>query len=115
MTGDPALIGEEGLSDEDALARAFEAQRPRLLRLGYATTGSLAEAEDCVQEAWLRLHRAADRETIRDLGGWLTTTVSRLALDSLGSARARRERQTELPGQAHRGRGPARLARACPG
>jgi len=83
--------------DADALAREFEAQRPRLLRLAYATTGSVAEAEDCVQEAWLRLQRtvdreAGDRETIRDLGGWLTTTVSRLALDALGSARARRER-----------------------
>jgi len=78
--------------DDGELARAFEAQRPRLLRLGYATTGSLAEAEDCVQEAWLRLQRAAGREEIRDLPAWLTTTVSRLALDALGSAQARRER-----------------------
>jgi RNA polymerase sigma-70 factor, ECF subfamily len=77
-----------------ALAREFEAQRPRLLRLAYASTGSLAEAEDCVQEAWLRLQAAAEREPIRDLGPWLTTTVSRLALDALGSARARRERYT---------------------
>ena len=76
---------------EAALAREFEAHRPRLLRLAYASTGSLAEAEDCVQEAWLRLQRAAGREAIRDLGAWLTTTVSRLALDALGSARARRE------------------------
>jgi len=60
--------------------------------VAYATTGSVAEAEDCVQEAWLRLQRAADRDTIRDLGAWLTTTVSRLALDALGSAKARRER-----------------------
>jgi RNA polymerase sigma-70 factor (ECF subfamily) len=88
------MSSDAELSDEAALARAFEAQRPRLLRLAYATTGSLAEAEDCVQEAWLRLDRAADREAIRDLGAWLTTTVSRIALDSLGSARARRERQT---------------------
>lgn len=80
------------MSDDTALAREFEAQRPRLLRLAYASTGSLAEAEDCVQEAWLRLQRAAGRDTIRDLSGWLTTTVSRLALDALGSARARRER-----------------------
>jgi len=77
---------------DDALAAAFEEQRPRLLRLAYASTGSVAEAEDCVQEAWLRLQRAADRDTIRDLGAWLTTTVSRLALDALGSAKARRER-----------------------
>jgi RNA polymerase sigma-70 factor, ECF subfamily len=77
---------------DDALTRAFEAQRPRLVRLAYATTGSVAEAEDCVQEAWLRLRRAEDRTEIRDLPAWLTTTVSRLALDALTSARARRER-----------------------
>jgi len=74
------------------LAREFEAQRGRLVRLAYASTGSLSEAEDCVQEAWLRLQRAADRDSIKDLGAWLTTTVSRLALDALGSAKARRER-----------------------
>jgi RNA polymerase sigma-70 factor (ECF subfamily) len=76
---------------DDELTRAFEAQRPRLVRVAYATTGSLAEAEDCVQEAWLRLRRAAERTEIRDLGAWLTTTVSRIALDTLTSARARRE------------------------
>jgi RNA polymerase sigma-70 factor (ECF subfamily) len=76
----------------EELAQAFEAQRPRLLRVAYATTGSLAEAEDCVQEAWLRLLRVPDPGSIRDLGAWLTTAVSRLALDALGSARARRER-----------------------
>jgi RNA polymerase sigma-70 factor (ECF subfamily) len=81
-----------GLGDGASLAREFEAQRPRLLRLAYASTGSLAEAEDCVQEAWLRLQRAAERDPVRDLAAWLTTTVSRLALDALGSARARRER-----------------------
>ncbi len=80
----------EGSSPE--LTQAFEAHRPRLVRLAYATLGSLAEAEDCVQEAWLRLRGAADPGAIRDLGAWLTTVVSRLALDALGSARARRER-----------------------
>ncbi len=65
--------------------------RPRLLRVAYATVGSVSEAEDCVQEAWLRL-QAQDPASIRDLGAWLTTTVSRLAYDTLGSARARRER-----------------------
>jgi RNA polymerase sigma-70 factor, ECF subfamily len=77
---------------DDDLTLAFESQRPRLVRLAYATTGSVAEAEDCVQEAWLRLRRAEDRTDIRDLGAWLTTTVSRIALDALTSARARRER-----------------------
>ena len=70
----------------DALAQAFEAQRPRLVRVAYATVGSVAEAEDCVQEAWLRLRRVEDPAAIRDLGAWLTTTVSRLALDALGRA-----------------------------
>ncbi|TDE11194.1 RNA polymerase sigma factor SigJ [Jiangella asiatica] len=76
---------------EESLARAFEANRSRLLRVAYATTGSLIDAEDCVQEAWLRLRGLDDPGTIRDLAAWLTTTVSRLALDALGSARARRE------------------------
>jgi RNA polymerase sigma-70 factor, ECF subfamily len=76
----------------NALAQAFEAQRPRLVRVAYATVGSVAEAEDRVQEAWLRLRRVEDPAGIRDLGAWLTTTVSRLALDALGRAQARRER-----------------------
>jgi RNA polymerase sigma-70 factor (ECF subfamily) len=80
-----------GPADSAALAAEFEAHRPRLMRLAYATTGSLAEAEDCVQEGWLRLQRAAQREPVRDLGAWLTTTVSRLALDALDRARVRRE------------------------
>lgn len=79
-------------ADTASLADAFEAQRPRLQRLAYAATGSVAEAEDCVQEAWLRLTRVPDPGSIADLPAWLTTTVSRLALDALGSARARRER-----------------------
>lgn len=83
----------------EELSRAFEDHRPRLLRLAYSTLGSLAEAEDCVQEAWLRLSRLADPSAVRDLRAWLTTTVGRLALDALGSARVRRERQvgTWLP------------------
>jgi RNA polymerase sigma-70 factor (ECF subfamily) len=74
-----------------AIAEAFEAERARLVRLAYGQLGSLAEAEDVVQDAWLRLERA-DASQIRDLRAWLTTTVSRLALDTLRSARARRER-----------------------
>ena len=80
-----------GPGADDTLTRAFEAHRGRLLRVAYATVGSVPEAEDCVQEAWLRL-QAQDPASIRDLGAWLTTTVSRLAYDTLGSARARRER-----------------------
>ena len=72
-------------------AERFAAARPRLLRLAYSQLGDLGEAEDVVQEAWLRLDRTgADR--IEDLDAWLTTVVGRLALDALRSARARRER-----------------------
>ncbi len=69
----------------------FGRLRPYLLRVAYSHLGSLSEAEDLVQEAWLRLERA-DRSEIRDLRAWLTTVISRLALDALTSARARRER-----------------------
>ncbi|HEX2313652.1 MAG TPA: sigma-70 family RNA polymerase sigma factor [Thermomonospora sp.] len=81
-----------GEAGEDALARAFDAERPHLLRVAYSTLGSVAEAEDCVQEAWLRLRSHPDPGRIRELRGWLTRTVGRLALDALGSARVRRER-----------------------
>ena len=65
--------------------------RPRLLRLAYSELGDLGEAEDVVQDAWLRLERA-DAERILNLDGWLTRVVGRLALDRLRSARSRRER-----------------------
>jgi RNA polymerase sigma-70 factor (ECF subfamily) len=74
-------------------AREFEALRPELVRVAYATLGSVADAEDVVQEAWLRLQRSAPAE-LRDLRAWLLRVVGRLALDVLGSARARRERYT---------------------
>lgn len=75
--------------DADLLER-FEAERPRLLNVAYRLTGSVADAEDAVQEAWLRLdrHRTDD---ISNVQAWLTTTVSRLCLDRLTSAAARRE------------------------
>ena len=71
-------------------ARRFARARPRLLRLAYSQLGDLGEAEDVVQEAWLRLERT-DADSIADLDAWLTTVVGRLALDALRSARARRE------------------------
>lgn len=73
--------------DRDA---EFAALRPHLERVAYATLGSRAEAEDVVQDAWLRLRRTGPAE-IRDLRAWATTVVGRLALDALGSARSRRE------------------------
>jgi RNA polymerase sigma-70 factor (ECF subfamily) len=75
----------------DAIVAEFERLRPYLLRLAYSHLGSIGEAEDVVQEAWLRLERA-DRAEIRDLRAWLSATVARLAIDALTSARARRER-----------------------
>jgi DNA-directed RNA polymerase specialized sigma24 family protein len=72
---------------EPTFAERFEAERAHLVRVAYGQLGSLSEAEDVVQEAWLRLQRV-DPDEIRDLRGWLTTTVSRLALDALRSARA---------------------------
>jgi RNA polymerase sigma-70 factor (ECF subfamily) len=71
-------------------AQRFAQARPRLLRLAYSQLGDLGEAEDIVQEAWLRLVRTG-AESIDDLDAWLTTVVGRLALDALRSARARRE------------------------
>jgi RNA polymerase sigma-70 factor, ECF subfamily len=73
-----------------SIAERFTQARPRLLRLAYSELGDLGEAEDVVQEAWLRLERA-DTDAIQNLDGWLTTVVARLALDRLQSARARRE------------------------
>ncbi|HLU29998.1 MAG TPA: RNA polymerase sigma factor SigJ [Glycomyces sp.] len=74
----------------DEAAAAFEALRPRLVGVAYGLLGTLAEAEDAVQEAWIRLQRS-DLDAIVDLAGWLVTTTSRIALDILRSARVRRE------------------------
>jgi sigma-70-like protein len=68
------------------LAEDFEAERPHQLRVAYGQLGGLAEAEDVVQDAWLRLQRV-DPDEIRDLRGWLTTTVSRVVLRSDGGGR----------------------------
>lgn len=73
-----------------ALAADFDAHRSRLIALGYRLTGRVADAEDAVQEAWLRL--AGEREEIRDLGAWLSTVVGRICLDKMRSAAHQRER-----------------------
>jgi RNA polymerase sigma-70 factor, ECF subfamily len=70
--------------------REFEAQRPRLIGLGYRMLGSVAEAEDQVQETYLRWHRAA-RDDIREPAAWLSTTMARLCIDALRARAARRE------------------------
>src|SRR5215469_17123245 len=66
----------------DWLAGQFEASRPRLRAMAYRMLGSAAEADDAVQEAWLRLSRC-DADSVQNLAGWLTTTVSRVCLDML--------------------------------
>lgn len=71
----------------------FEALRPHLMAVAYRVTGTVADAEDVVQEAWLRWN-AQERSTIADLRAWLTTVVSRLGLDRLRSAAHRRETYT---------------------
>jgi len=78
---------------DTTLVEAFEAERPRLVNVAYRLTGSVADAEDAVQEAWLRLDRShgTNPEPIRNLQAWLTRVVSRLCLDRLTSAAARRE------------------------
>src|SRR5688572_7505611 len=72
------------------LTERFEENRPRLRGVAYRVLGSLSEAEDAVQEAWLRLNRI-DAATVENLGGWLTTVVSRVCLDMLRARKSRRE------------------------
>jgi len=74
----------------DVLARQFEDKRVHLRSVAYRMLGSLSEAEDAVQEAWLRLSRS-DTSGVDNLGGWLTTVVARVSLDMLRSRKARAE------------------------
>ena len=78
------------MAERDWLAERFEENRPHLRAVAYRMLGSLSEAEDAVQEAWLRLSRA-DTGSIDNLGGWLTTVVGRVSLDMLRSRTSRRE------------------------
>ena len=78
------------MDEEKLLAGQFEAHRPHLRAVAYRMLGSLSEAEDAVQEAWLRLARAGVGG-VDNLGGWLTTIVARLCLDMLRARKSRRE------------------------
>jgi RNA polymerase sigma factor (sigma-70 family) len=78
------------MTPTDPSTEAFEQHRPRLLRLAYRMLGSAAEAEDIVQDAWLRW-RSVDAGEVQEPGAFLARTVTRLCLDTLKSARARRE------------------------
>ena len=78
------------MEKEKWLAEQFEAHRDHLQRVAYRMLGSTGEADDAVQEAWLRLSRA-EAAGIDNLGGWLTTVVARVCLDTLRSRKSRRE------------------------
>jgi RNA polymerase sigma factor (sigma-70 family) len=78
------------MDERDWLAERFEEHRTRLRAVAYRMLGSLSEADDAVQEAWLRLSRT-DADGIENLGGWLTTVVARVSLNMLRSRDVRRE------------------------
>jgi RNA polymerase sigma factor (sigma-70 family) len=78
------------MDQHDWLVERFEANRPHLRAVAYRMLGSLGDADDAVQEAWLRLSRA-DTSGVENLGGWLTTVVARVCLNMLRSRQSRRE------------------------
>jgi RNA polymerase sigma factor (sigma-70 family) len=78
------------MDDSDSVTEGFEANRAHLRAVAYRMLGSLTEADDAVQEAWLRLNRS-DTSSVENLGGWLTTVVARVCLDMLRSRESRRE------------------------
>src|SRR5215217_8158188 len=79
------------VDEHDWLAERFEERRTRLRTVAFRMLGSLSEADDAVQEAWLRLSRS-DAGRIENLDGWLTTVVARVCLNMLRAREARRER-----------------------
>jgi len=81
------------VNERESLAEQFEDNRTHLRAVAYRMLGSVSEAEDAVQEAWLRLSRS-DADAVANLRGWLTTVVSRVCLDILRARRARREEYT---------------------
>ena len=82
------------MNEHEWLAEQFEANRTHLQAVAYRMLGSLNEADDAVQESWLRLSRS-DTSGIENLGGWLTTVVARICLDMLRSRNSRREEPLE--------------------
>jgi len=90
------------MSEHDWLAERFEENRPHLRAVAYRVLGSASEADDAVQEAWLRFSRSGADE-VENLGGWLTTIVARVSLNMLHSRMSRREEPIDPPAmdQAH--------------
>ncbi|KAF0959271.1 sigma-70 family RNA polymerase sigma factor [Rhodococcus sp. T7] len=83
------------MNENDVLAQQFETHRRHLRSVAYRMLGSLTEAEDAVQESWLRLSRT-DTDSVENLGGWLTTVVARVCLNMLQSRRSRREEPLDV-------------------
>jgi RNA polymerase sigma factor (sigma-70 family) len=83
------------MDEREFLAQQFEDHRARLRAVAYRMLGSLSEADDAVQETWLRLSRI-DADEVENLGGWLTTVVARVSMNMLRSRRSRREEPLEL-------------------
>src|SRR5262249_14636912 len=95
------------MADTELLAAAFEEHRPHLRAVAYRLLGSMPDADDAVQDAWLRLSRA-DATEVGNLGGWLTTVVARISLNMLRARRYRREEPVgdSWPGTAERAGSP---------
>ena len=83
------------MDEKDFPGNLFEASRERLTAVAYRMLGSRSEAEDAVQETWLRLSRS-DTSAVDNLGGWLTTVVARICLDALRQRKSRREAPLEF-------------------
>jgi RNA polymerase sigma factor (sigma-70 family) len=83
------------VDEREVLAERFEFHRARLRTVAYRMLGSLSEADDAVQESWLRLSRT-DADDVANLGGWLTTVVARVCLDMLRSRKSRREEPLDV-------------------
>src|SRR5262249_30773451 len=88
--GDGTQRGDVTVDENELLAERFEAHRTHLRAVAYRMLGSLSEADDAVQESWVRLSRA-DPGGVENLAGWLTTVVARVCLDLLRSRQSRRE------------------------
>jgi RNA polymerase sigma-70 factor (ECF subfamily) len=86
------------MDHDEWLAERFQHQRPQLRAVAYRMLGSLSEADDALQEAWLRIGRS-DTSAVENLGGWFTTIVARVSLNMLRSRKAKREEslETRLP------------------
>jgi RNA polymerase sigma-70 factor (ECF subfamily) len=87
---DPWRTEDVTMAEQDWLAERFEEQRPRLRAVAYRMLGSVSEADDAVQDTWIRLSRT-NADEVENLGGWLTTVVARVCLNMLRSRQTRRE------------------------